>query len=382
MDQLEKHYFEQARQGVVLTTPQLREYAQRMGLSSRVTNAQLESLKSLWEVTSVHAQKRSPGGFVGSQILKMGCIFADVAEYKKNLRVANGGRCYMLVGVDGLTEKLSVVAMANKTQASWEAGIMYMVEHVFPVVTTIVVDRDVAIAGKAFQARMKRDHNIDFFHLRVRSKSYKAEIQIRNIKRKLSVGLAMNRKGDNRWLDKLPAIVAHHNSQFVKGTKIRREDAVQGNMMELLAQKFKTPEFGVYFNNAVISQFSAKMRKGLGFKYAPGQKVLLTRAATYEAGEGKAAKFDKISVEGTFNRQVYEIEKAMLKDNSSHTLNFVYQLKDLAGIYYQHELTPASFVDRKKKVWELGEAAVRDQEGLAASRRKSKRRRQRRQQEA
>ena len=348
MEKLEKHYFEQASQGVVLTTPQLRAYAQQQGLAEGVTDAKLSQLKSLWEVTSVHAEKRSPGGFVGSQILKMGCIFVDVAEYKKNLRVANGGRCYLLVAVDGLTEKLSVVAMSDKTQASWETALLYMVEQIYPIVTTIVADRDVAITGKAFQARMKREHNIDFFHLRIRSKSYKAEIQIRHLKRKLSIALALNQKGDNRWVNKLPAIVAHHNSQFVSGTRIRRDQATKTNMMELLAQKFKTPEFGVYFNNAVISIFSAKMRKGLGFKYGPGQKVLISRLVTSEAGEGKAGKFDKISVEGTFNRKVYQIEKALLKDDSDHVMSIIYKIKDLPGIYYQHELTPASFADRKK----------------------------------
>jgi uncharacterized membrane protein YgcG len=256
----------------------------------------------------------------------------------------------MLVAVDALTEKLGVALMTSKRQQDWEEGIVHLINNVFPIATCIVADRDVSISGKAFQSRMKREHDIDFFHLRVRSKSYKSEIQIRQLKRKLSIALGMNKRGDNRWIDKVPAVVAHHNEQFVTGTKIRRKDAVKGNMMELIAQKYKTPEFGVYFNNSVMTAFSAKMRRKLGFLYEPGQKVLLSRAATYEAGSGKAGHFDKVSVEGTFDRKVHEIKSAELRYSSNHTLLLTYSLKDVAGKYYQSELILArAFLNRKKK---------------------------------
>jgi hypothetical protein len=385
LDTLEMFFYQQSRAGKVPDVPTLRAFAKSQGMKG-MSNAQFESLKSQWEVTAIHTEKRKRDGYVGSAVSKLGCIFVDCAEYKKNLRVANGGKCYLLVGVEALTEKLSCIPLSNKTQQSWESAIMYMVRHVYPVVTTIVVDRDVAIAGKAFQDRMKRDHNIDFFHLRTRSKSYKSERQIRTLKHALSVALGMNKKGDNKWIDKLEGILASYNARHVKGTQMRRDEVTKDNVMELLAQKFQTREFGVYFNNAVVSNFSAKLRKGLGFKYSPGQRVLLTRAATYESGQGKVkGAFDKKSVDGTFSRTVYVVDKAFLKDNSQHTLNMMYTLKTLEGdrplfgIYYQSEITPALFAGRAKKPWEEGAAAVKDPEEqaqrdkAAAARRRKKR---------
>jgi hypothetical protein len=194
----------------------------------------------------------------------------------------------------------------------------------------------------------------------------------------------MNKRGDNRWIDKVPAVVARHNEQFVTGTKIKRKDAVKGNMMELLAQKYRTPEFGVYFNNSVMTAFSAKMRRKLGFLYEPGQKVLLSRAVTYEAGGGKAGHFDKVSVEGTFDRKVHEIERAELRYSSDHTLLLTYTLKGVAGRYYQSDLTLAeAFLNRKKRTWEEGEGGgVRDQTEFVRNSRAAAKRRKRRKREA
>jgi hypothetical protein len=358
---LEKQFYEKAREGTVLGVPELRRFAKAENISG-VTNEYLESLKSLWEVTSVHSEKRSGGGFAGSLLPKLGCIFVDLAEYKKNLRVANKQRCYFLVGCDALSELLCCLPLTNKTQQAWEAGVKHMVENVYPVVTTIVSDRDSSVAGKIFQEKMKRELGIDWYHLRVNSKSYKSEILIRYLKRKFSVGLGLNKKGDNGWLKFVDPVVAEYNSRNVKGTKLRRDEIGKHNVMELLAQKYKTPDFSVYFNNSVVSNFSAKMRRGLGFRFSPGQKVLLSRTATYESGEGKSkGAFDKPSVEGTFGRKVYEIESAVLRTNEMFYYKMCYYLKNLEGIYYQNQLQSASFADRKKRPWEEGVDAVRDQ---------------------
>jgi hypothetical protein len=372
LEVLEREYYENARRGIPLSVPDLRAFAKTRKIAG-VTTATLESLKSLWEVTAVHAEKRARKGFAGALVPKLGCIFVDMAEYKKNLKVANRQRCFLLVGSDALSEKLSCVPLANKKQESWEAGIRYMVDHVYPVVTTIVCDRDVSVTGELFQARLKREMGIDFYHLRVRSKSWKSERGIRFLKRSISVGLGMNARGDNNWLKLVEPILTNFNSKFVKGTKIRRDAVSKDNVMELLAQKYKTREFGVYFNHSVVSVFSAKMSRGLGFKFSPGQKVLLTRASTYESGESKAkGAFEKPSVEGTFGRTVYTIDRAVLKTNEARYYVMCYYLNKLdgtklQGLYYAHELQAASFADRTKRSWEEGPGAVRDQTVQAAS---------------
>jgi hypothetical protein len=57
------------------------------------------------------------------------------------LRVVNKGCYILLVATDLLSQKLSVIAFPNKSQASWERGITQFITRDFPCVQTIITDR-------------------------------------------------------------------------------------------------------------------------------------------------------------------------------------------------------------------------------------------------
>lgn len=358
MEKLEQHYFNQARQGIVLSVKDLQEYCkQSSAISPKPTVAQLTKLRYRWKYIALHARWKKPPHYVGSSIDRLGNIFVDVGIFKQNLAVQNKQRYILLVGTDLLSQKISCIAFPNKSQQSWEKGLVQMIEKDFPVVRCFVTDRDTAISGEAFQKKIKTKYGVDWVHLRNRSKSFAAERVLRYLKDRLSTALSLNDKGDNRWLSHLDTIVADYNQRLVKGTNIRRQDATKANQMKLLAQKFKVKDFEPIFNTSVVGNFSKRMFKAIGSKYIVGSKVLLSRSANYNL---KSDAFTKKSELGSYGKKVYTVTNVFLKSNSKHFYSLMYKLKGMEGIFYSTELIPALFSeeegapdedleDRKKK---------------------------------
>ena len=168
LDQVEQHYFAEARKGLILTASELRDFCVEKGLKPCPTEKQLQELRHRWKYIGMHSRWKKPPQYVGSSIDKLGNIFVDVAEFKKNLVVANKQRYILLVATDLLSQKIACIAFPNKSQASWERGIAQMILQDFPAVKTIVTDRDTSISGAAFQARIKSKYGVDWIHLRNR----------------------------------------------------------------------------------------------------------------------------------------------------------------------------------------------------------------------
>jgi hypothetical protein len=82
-------------------------------------------------------------------------------------------------------------------------------------------DRDVVVASRAFQDRIKRKHGIDWYHLKIQSKVYKAKRAIQMLKTGLSLALDSNERGDNNWVRHLQPLVNAHNHEFVWGMGYR-----------------------------------------------------------------------------------------------------------------------------------------------------------------
>jgi hypothetical protein len=173
------------------------------------------------------------------------------------------------------------------------------------------------------------------------SQAYAAERSIRTVKDRLGTALALNDKGDNRWLPHLEKIVKDHNSRFVKGSKtIRRDEVNKFNVNKLLAEKYHVADFTPNFNMSVVGNFSKEMLKAIPFKYQVGQKVLLSRSANYTL---KTDSFAKRSAEGSYGKQVFEVENVFLKTNNKNMLSMVYKIRDLEGLFYSTEIVPANF---------------------------------------
>jgi hypothetical protein len=295
----------------------------------------------------LHSRFEKPATYVGGAIDKLGNVMVDMGEFKPRLRVANKQRYYLLVGVDCLSGKMACLTFANKSQQSWERGVTTMIEEIFPCVTTIITDRDSAVSGAAFQKRIQKTMGVTWYHLRTRSKAYKAELGIKFLKRRLAIALRANPKGDNNWLQHVQPILDDYNSQFVPGTNVRRNDVNKYNVRKVLEQVYHSKDYETLFTGSVAANFSPQLTKLLGFKFAVGQKVLLAKVSNYFT---KKSGFAKPSVEGSYGDQVFTVEECLLKtDKTKRFYNYVYRLEGVEGLFYPSELIPALFSERAER---------------------------------
>jgi hypothetical protein len=336
---MEDHYFAKARMGITLSVERLRAYAakNKLGFNER----QASSLRYRWKQTAKYSRYRRPPKYVGSSVDRLGNLMIDLGEFHKKLAHFNRGCKYFIVGVDCLSQKLSCIPVKVKDQAAWEYAVKEMKAKHYRLIKTIITDRDTAVAGKAFQNRIKRELGINWIHLKNRSKAYKAERMIAFMKQRLSMALELNKKGDKNWVQHIDSIVNDYNEQFIKGTNIRRRDASKKNYMQILEQKLKTKDPTPYFNLAVSGDFSPQLAAKL-FKYRVGQRVLLAIRADYTADVIDKGAFYKPTVRGNFGK-VYTISERLLKSNSDLFLSVVYRLQELDGLFYDSELKPALF---------------------------------------
>ena len=241
-DQLNRYYLAHLKRGVALTPVELGREARRLGL--RRTRRQLADLRFDFEFMAVRTPFRRTSGYVGSQVDKLGNLFLDMGEVFKRHRVSNGGKYYILVGVDALSQRLSVVPLASKSQAAWEAGVTRMIKRDFPVVRSVVTDMDTAVAGAAFQAKIRAAHGIRWYHLRQRSKAFKAENMIGYVKRRLGLAVAAavaaGDKNRYNWVRHVDSVVDDYNSRPVTGTtsgKWTRASVDASNELEVVSDK-------------------------------------------------------------------------------------------------------------------------------------------------
>ena len=343
MEQLEKHYFKNARKGIILSVQDLTKYCREIGIKVP-PQSQLRDLRYFFKSVAVHARFRNPPHYASATVPKLGSIFIDLMEFKKNLKVANKQRQYLLVAVDALSQRIECFSMPKKTQEWWEKGVMHFLK-VFPLVRCFVSDRDVSISGKEFKARLFRTKNVVWRHLPSRFKAANSERSIRYLKDRVAVALSLNDRGNNRWLSHVDSVTQDYNKRFVKDTKIRRIDVNKQNEKKLLAQKYKTKEYEHIFNTSIAGNFSPELRKSVGFRFKEGDMVLVSRTANYRL---KNDSFLKPSVEGSWGKTVYKIKRAFLKSNGRYSYRLCYKLTSptLNGSFYQSELLPALFADR------------------------------------
>jgi hypothetical protein len=343
MEALEKHYLALAKTGILLTDKEMQDYSKSEDLKPRPTLEQIRSMRSRSEYIANHARWVKPPHFVKSSIDRLGNIFIDVGIYKQNLRVVNKGHFILLVAVDLLSQRISCYTFPNKSRQSWERGIAKFVKD-FPCIRCFITDRDTAISSISYQESVFETYGIKWVHLRNRSKSYAAEKALAYLKSRVSQGLALQAKGDNKWLGILASVIKDYNERFVKGTNIRRIDVDKSNELQVLAQKFKVEEFTPIFNTSVFGSFSKKMYKSIGFKHAKGDKVLLSRSANYNL---KSDAFLKKSVEGSYGKTVYEVSNVFLKASADGYFVKMLTLKNLHGIFYSSEVVKALFPEDK-----------------------------------
>ena len=183
---------------------------------------------------------------------------------------------------------------------------------------------------------------------------------IRFLKQRLSIALRAN--GDGKWTAHLPGILSDYNSALITGTKIHRKDVNQGNYLSLLEQLYRSPEPSMRFNMAETFRYPSALSRYLR-RYKVGDKVLLARRVDYDLRDRHY--FEKPSVAGTFGAAVYTITACRTKLNSALFLCPVYSLSTKSNLFYESELSPALFDNKKRRRrqvasgQELGGAAAR-----------------------
>jgi hypothetical protein len=379
--ELRKHYLSMARRGVMLNASDLAQYCRTKGTTCP-SRSQLAKLRGLWKITTMHGHSRKPGHYASAMIEKIGNLFVDGGEFRKDLRVANGGKYHLILGVDALSQKMVAYPFRNKTQKSWKRAIRRMVRHGFPVATTIFTDKDSAIRGDEFRKEMKRRFGLNWHILRTRSKAHRAEKGLAYVKRRLAVALSLNKQGDNCWTKHLQSVLDDYNSRYVRRdhrrkSTIRRRDVTKHNQMELIRQLFGVDEPSAMTATASSHNLSQDMRDKLGFRFREGQKVLLRRKTNYSLTD---SIFSKPSVKGAYGSRVFTVEKPHLKSYGDKVVVRSYRLHNFPGIFYDSDLADATLFQARQQSKRKRQREEEEEEEEAAPEPVQKRRRRRRRQ--
>jgi hypothetical protein len=350
LERVRAYYERRASEGVVLSPDDLAEYCARERIEPAPGVDELREMRSHWRALATHAHWRGPPTHMGALFETLGNVMVDVAEMEPRLRRFNGGAAYFLTAKDCLSELLGVVPLANKTRQSWQAAVESVCDT-FPAVKTIISDQDVAISSAAFRRELRERRNVGWAILRSRSKSFKAERAQRFLKDRLgqAMGMAADDPGTrNRWVAHLPAILEDYNSRNVTGTDIRRRDVDESNYLEVLEQRFGRSRAD--FEPLQSAESFSRRLYGQLFRYSPGDRVVVSRSATYGAPSSETAPggaFLKRSLKGAYAPAVHVVKSGSLRTAASGAAVPVYHLTGLAGPFYETELSLVTERERR-----------------------------------
>ena len=144
-------------------------------------------------------------------------------------------------------------------------------------------------------------------------KAFLAERYIGFLKTKLSQILKY--KGGKYWIDYLTAITTEYNQTKIEGTSYRRQAVNRINFSHFLSQLLKTPEPELTFNSFKAGPFENADWNRRIFKFDLGDRVLLSRSATWDDEKEKKKAFTKISVEGGFGKRVFTVGGRQLRSS-------------------------------------------------------------------
>lgn len=273
---------------------------------------------------------------------RFGVWFVDHAvmfpRYKNWNRGHNGFLCF----VETLSNKTVILPVKDKTTGSWEQSVEKLIREYEGDVSVLVSDRDSAVSKK-FTARLRKQLGIRWIFLYNRNKAFKAERAIGFFKSRLS--MSMKGRESKNWVDFVPGLMNKYNAQYVRGTQIRRNDVSKRNYLDVLAQRYKTKSPSLFFNVSVGKKFLPQIAKKL-WLFEVGDKVLLSKKAKYSSLK---KTFEKKTVEGNYDPEIFEITDRLIKTSSDFYLNPVYKIRGessgpLQGSFYESELVPAKFV--------------------------------------
>lgn len=310
MDELRQYFHSRVEKGIVPTEQELRKINKTKQLGIPASELKAFHRFSVF-LTSYEGFGRKVKKFSSIAILRYSSLMLDFANFCPQWSVQNKGAIGFILAVEISSGLLAVLPVNSKAMPSWELAIETII-HQTPLtrIKMIFSDQESSLLSRKFVKKMHDKHNISLIYLKKRSKSWKAERQIRFIKRKL-MGIMKETKRQD-WINLLPGLLAHHNSQKVPGTNYRRNQISPSNFQDFLAQKFKVPDLSLYFNSSKIpdTAFISKVWRNKIFKFGINSKVLLRRDI-----EEEKRIFAKPSMRGTYSTNIYTVQKRFLKNS-------------------------------------------------------------------
>ena len=355
MEKVREHFLKKARNGIVLTYQDLAAYCRKRKV--KFSARRLRDMRRTWKFVAIFSKPRKPPHYMGMAVHRYGVLQVDMAEYgwvKEAVTRSVSTRrrpwddaeprlkkSYFLVGVECLSQKLSCVPCRDKSSASWESAITFMLEQVYGDIRCVMSDRDGVATSKSFRLGLLEKHGVKWRFLRTRSKAHKAERMIRFLKERLSIagGGEKGEEGRKDWRKLLPGLLDDYNSRKIPGTGVVRKSVTKDNFLDLLSEIYKSDDPSALFNISAGSNVTRETGKAL-WRIEVGQKVLVDRTANYKDAK---KTFDKPSVTGAFGKKVYTVSGRGWKNNADLFLCPIYRLEGLKGGFYETELLPVKF---------------------------------------
>jgi len=267
----------------------------------------------------------------------------DFAEFKKEWSGYNKGCTGFLVAVENFTNKLFAMPCKGKGTTEWVNAISAFVENTRDI-RTIFSDRDSVATSEKFRENLLKKYGFSWYFLKKGHKAYLAERYIGFLKTKLAQILKY--KKEKRWIGYLAAICAEYNQSKIEGTSYRRQAVNRANFSHFLSQFLKTAEPELTFNSFKAGPFENKDWNRRIFKFDLGDRVLLSRRATWDDEKEKLKAFTKVSTEGGFGKRIFTVGARQLRASKwQKSYVPVYSLSELGPSlhFYTNELKPAPF---------------------------------------
>ena len=303
MEKLEKHFKNKMdKDGVVLTAGQLFNFSKekKLGISKNKIYLFLQQQSAVGQFL----QARKTKEYQSLSVIRPGVYHIDFAEFKKEWSGSNKGCTGFLVAVENLTNKLFAMPCKGKGTAEWLAAISAFVEKTRDI-RTIFSDLDSVATSESFRENLLQKYGFRWYFLKKGHKAYLAERYIGFLKTKLSQ--ILKHKGGKRWIEYLSAICAEYNQTKIEGTSYRRQAVNRINFGHFLSQVLKTSEPELTFNSFKAGPFESADWNSRIFKFKLGDRVLLSRRATWDNEREKLKAFTKITMEGGFGKRVFTV---------------------------------------------------------------------------
>lgn len=244
----------------------------------------------------------------------------DYAFFLPREKRHNSGKIGFLCAACPATFAIAVVPFKNRKMESFQEAVRYLCgSGVFPVIESLVSDREAAVYSQRFMNQIKADYGINIRYMSKGSKSFIAELAISKVKKGLStICSAQNNPADRKkWTAFVDPFVIYHNNKHAYGTSFKRSEINDSNFLEYLDERLGVSDSTTAFNSSSIDlrSLSDEMAAAL-FRYFPGESVLLARKALSivdETGKKDGSAFTKASVIGSFSNIEYRISSCKLK---------------------------------------------------------------------